>query len=195
MTFSDVFTWGIYGSTNAFIALFLETRFGDSTLEIVGIGVGIFTLTKAVFQIPFGIFVDKMKTTYDEPILLFIGNLLMGIPFLFFPLINEPSLYFVLQFFLGLGAAANLLSWRKLFATNLDKDREGSDYAAYEFVFSLISSAFSPILGFVAGMNNDYFGFVIIMIGVLVISSSIWPLMVFRMKRRKFKEVAITDKK
>lgn len=185
LTLSDIFTWGLYLVITSLVGLYLATKLEQNAVEIVGIGVAIYNLAKGGFQIPVGMLTDKIKKDRDDILFLTAGNLFMGAPFLFYPLISTPLLFFVLQFFIGLGSAMNLVNWRKLFAKNLDTGKEGLEYGAYDTVMSLSMVGFSLAAGLIANISEQYFDFVMVSIGTLMISSGFWSISLFFVQKRK----------
>jgi MFS family permease len=137
LTCSDIFSWGLYMSLSAIVAIYLSEKLGKNVVEIIGIGTAVYYFSKGIFQIPIGIITDKIKKDRDDILFLLAGNLFMGAPFIFYPLITNAYIFYILQFFIGLGAAMNLVNWRKLFAKNLDEGEEGLEYGVYDTVFSL----------------------------------------------------------
>lgn len=185
LTFSDILTWGLYLPLSALVGIYLSNLLGFNTVEIVGIGVGLFYLVRSISQIPIGILVDKIKRDTDDILILIAGNLFLGVPFLLFPIINNSSTFYILQITMGLGASMNLVTWRKMFAKNLDKGKEGTSYAVYDTVFSASIALFSLIMGTVANINQAYFDFVMISVGLLIVLSTIFPLSIFVVKNRR----------
>lgn len=185
LTLSDTFTWGPFIIIANLSGLYLSTKLGADTVSFVGIGTGVYFLTRAAFQMPIGLLTDKIDNDKDEIILLLLGIILMGIPFLFYPLITEPFQYFVLQFIFGLGVSFNLPNWRKLFAINLDKGKEGFLYGFYETVISVSTALFSALIGFVANLGDIYFDIVMRSVGMIMILSSICVLFILKVKGRK----------
>lgn len=185
LTASDIFTWGLYIPLNALVGLYLAKALNADTIEIVGIGVALYYITRSLTQIPIGMVVDKIKRDRDDILVLILGNALMGIPFLFFPMIEDQSTFFILQIVAGLGASMNLVTWRKLFAKNLDHNKEGTAYAVYDTIISVCIAVFSFIMGLIASINQSYFDFVMISVGLLIISSAVWPILLFYNKDRK----------
>ncbi len=172
-------------TVNTMIGIYLARVINADIIEIVGIGTAIYYFTKGVLQVPVGVITDRIKKDRDDILFLFIGNLLMGAPFLFFPLINNAYQYYILQFLMGLGAAMNLVNWRKLFAKNLDEGEEGLEYGVYDSVFSVAVSLFGIVLGYIANLGSYYFDFVMVSVGVLMLSSGFWVLSIFFVKNRK----------
>lgn len=180
LTLSDVFNWGFYQIIPAIAGLYLANRFGEQTVSIVGIGISIYLVTRGLFQIPIGVICDRMQSNRDEIIFLLVGNVLMAVPYFLYPAISEPVHYFSLQFAFGLGAAMNLVTWRKLFAGSLNKGQEGYQYATYETIMSLMAALLSAIAGIVAGISHQYFDLVMVMIGATMLLSALWAGLILR---------------
>ena len=142
-----------------------------------------FYFSKGVFQIPIGLITDRIKNDRDEIAFLFVGNLLMGVPYLLFPSITNENTYYILQFIIGIGAAMNLVNWRKIFAKNLDKGKEGIDYGVYDTIMSFAMIFFSLIAGLVANSGKEYFDLIMIIVGFLMISSNLWIYLIFKTNR------------
>ncbi len=187
LTTSDIFSWGIFLSITAIVGIYISEKLGYNATEVVGIGVGISYLSRGISQIPIGAITDNIKKDRDDILFLTAGNLLMGLPFVFYPVIQSPIFFFILQFIFGLGAAMNLVTWRKLFAKNLDKNREGMSYAIYDTFMSIAIAVFSLIFGYFASLGSDTFDTVIMVVGVAIMSSSVLPALIFDIHNRKSK--------
>lgn len=185
LTTSDIFTWGLLTVINGFAGLYLATKLELDVVQVVGLGMGIFSLAKGLFQIPIGLLVDQIKKDTDDIFVLFFGNLLMGAPFLFYPLIQSEYFYYLLQFLVGTGAAMNLVTWRKMFARNVDVDKEGLQYGIYDTIMSFSIALFSLIAGSIANISQDYFDLVMLSMGILILSSGIWALSIFKVQNRR----------
>lgn len=185
LTFSDVFSWGLYYSVSVLAGVYVSIKLGANAVEYIGIGTSIYMLTRAIFQIPIGTMLDNWRKDQDEITLLLLSDILMATPYLLYPFITTPVVYYVLQFIFGLGAAMNLVSWRKLFAGNLDKNHEGRQYASYETLLSLFTAGFSFCVGLIANISQHYFDVMIFGVGVMMMSSIIWPLMIQRTADRR----------
>lgn len=184
LTFSDIFTWGVYYSINALIGIYLSSKLGGNVVEYIGIGTGVYMLARAIFQLPVGYITDHIHKDRDEILLLIGSNVLMGLPFLLYPFIAGPGVYYILQFVFGTGTAINLVSWRKLFARNLDRHHEGSEYAIYETIMSVVTALFSIVAGVVGNISHEYFEAVIVVLGIIMMTGSIWPILVFTERNR-----------
>lgn len=185
LTLSDIFTWGTHTVLVALIGIYLANKLGGNATQFVGIGTGIYYLTRATFQIPFGLLLDKIKHDKDEIIVLVLGSIIMGLPFLFYSLIQSQYLYYFLQFVFGFGVSMNLTSWRKLFSQSLDKGKVGLEYGIYGTLISFATAIFSITAGIVANINQIYFERVIFAIGLIMISGSLWAAALLTIKHRK----------
>jgi MFS family permease len=185
LTLSDTFVWGPFIIIANLSSLYLSTKFGADTVSFVGIGTGIYFITRAIFQMPIGMLTDKIENDRDEVIILFLGIVLMGLPFFFYPMITKPFQYYVLQFIFGIGVSFNLPNWRKLFALNLDQGKEGFQYGFYETIISISTAIFSALIGFIANLGDIYFDWAMRGVGGLMLLAGIWALMILRVKKRK----------
>jgi len=178
LTISDVFTWGTFMILSALTGLYLAQKLGQNAIQFVGIGTAIYFLTRAIFQIPLGRITDKYKNDKDEILILFVGILLMGVPFIFYPYISLPIHYYLLQFVFGIGVAFNVTNWRKLFALNVDGGREGRQYALYETIVSACTAVLSIVGGIIANLGTIYFDMVISFAGIVIMLGSIWVVLI-----------------
>lgn len=185
LTLADIFTWGPLFIISALSGIYLADKLGRNTIEFVGIGTGISYITRAVFQIPVGTLTDRIKKDKDEIIILAIGAVLMGLPFLFYPLITDTWHYFVLQFVFGIGISLDVVNWRKLFAVNVTKGIEGKEYAIYDTALSTSTAILSVILGIIANLGDQYFDIVMITAGIIMILASVWILSISKIVGRK----------
>ena len=185
LTLSDIFTWGSFVVISALSGIYLAGKLGQDTVEFVGIGTGIYFITRAVFQIPIGILTDRLNKDKDEIIILAIGSILAGTPYLFYPHIAEPWHYFLLQFVFGFGISLNVVNWRKLFALNIREGMEGKEYAFYDSALSISTAIISILLGIVANISDKYFDMVMTLSGIIMLLASMWILLIFKVKNRK----------
>ena len=185
LTLSDVFSWSSFAVINALVGLYLANRFGQDAIKFIGIGIGINTLTRGIFEIPIGMLTDRVKRDRDEIWLLFLGCFLMGLTYVLLPTIIDPSGYFALMFLFGLGSALNLNTWRKLFAKNVDKNKEGTQYGVYDTIIAFTAAIISFISGYISSLNPEYFPYVIFFLGILIMTGGLAALGIFTVDRRK----------
>lgn len=193
LTASDVFTWGAYYIIATLTSIYLAGKLEGNIVQFVGIGNAVYFIVRGVVQVPFGLIADKFKQDRDEIWLLAVGNVLMGLPFVFFPLIESLEAYLVLQAIFGVGTALNLVNWRKLFSQNIDPNREGAQYAFYDTIISLSSAALGVAGGLIAGLSTQNFDFVMFSFGAIMILSAIFPLVISFIKTRRSNGSSLTN--
>lgn len=187
LTISDIFTWGGYLAISNIVGIYLSQKLGQNAIEIIGVGTGIYLVTRACLQVPMGLLIDRIRGDRDEILLLGISTLLMGLPFLIYPSLESVTVYYLLQVSFGIGTALNLVNWRKLFAQNLTKDREGMTYAMYDTVNSLAVAMFTTAAGIFANRGIEEFGSIVFLCGVLISCSGLIPMLIFRDSKRKLR--------
>ncbi len=184
LTFSDIFSWGGYFAINALVALYLAEKLKVNAAEIVGIGNAIYMISRSVVQLPIGLIVDRTKEDRDEKLLLILGCVMMGIPYVLFPSISQTWQYYILQIILGVGCGLNLVNWRKLFAKNLDKSKEGFQYAIYEMLMSVGTALLSIFAGILAGNSSQSFDFVLVLSGFIIMTGGLFVSFMVLQKKR-----------
>lgn len=184
LTMSDIFSWGPLVIISSLSGIYLAERFGANVASVVGIGTGAYYLTRALFQVPIGALTDKIKKDTDEILILILGVLLMGLPYIFYPLLTAPIQYYFLQFVFGLGVSLNVVNWRKLFALNISEGMEGKQYAIYDTALSVCTAILSAIIGIIANLGDKYFSIVMIASGVTMMLASIWVVLILTVKTR-----------
>lgn len=193
LTFSDVFTWGFYLIIATLSGIYLEGKLGDDIVKIVGIGGAIYYVIRGLLQIPISRVLDKLKSDKDEIVVLSIGCILMGLPFLFYPSITTPGQYYMLQVIFSLGVAMNLNPWRKLFATNLQVGKEAREYAFYDMINSMFIAVSIFFVGQIANINQQYFDLMMMSLGMLVMCGGFWAALVATDNSRRSAKKAVLD--
>ena len=189
LTVSDIFTWGTIAMGTPLIGLFLSKKFGDQTILYIGIATACYYIVRGIVQIPIGMLSDKIRHDTDEIVILFLGCFIMGIGYILIPFISTPWQYFLTMGFIGLGSSMNLNSWRKLFASNLDRKHEGVGYGFYETIMSFSTAIISLLGGYFSSLNTTAFEIVLITIGIgIILGGFIGAGMIF-VKNRKSKNV------
>lgn len=182
LTLSDVFTWGFYTIIASLAGIYLAEKLDENVVEMVGWGTSIYLISRALIQIPTGWIHDKLKGDHDEALTMVIGNLLMGLPYIFYPMLPNYTVYLILQAIFGIGAGINVISWRKLFAKNLDKGQEGKSYGTYDAILNIVTAAFCAIGGYISNLGMNYFTAVIFSVGIVMMSSAFIPVIILNQK-------------
>ncbi len=185
LTLSDIFSWGPLIIISSLSGIYLADKLGGNIAEIVGIGTAIYYITRALFQIPVGAITYNIKKDRDEVLILAMGAILMGLPFVFYPFLTSPVQYYFLQFVFGVGVSLNVVNWRKLFALNISSGMEGKQYATYDTALSICTAILSIIIGFVANISDIYFNIVMVGSGITIMLASVWISLILTVKSRK----------
>jgi MFS family permease len=159
---------------------------GASVTE-AGIATMIFLSTAAVFNIPFGKFIDKHKGYTDEMYLLAGSSFLRGVALILTAFCTTIWPLYLLQVVLGFAKAMNYTSWRVLFSKFLSKDGAGLQWGVYETVIS-VGLGITALIGGVLGDVIDY-SYIIIIAGILSLIGTIFPFTVARDVKHKGLEV------
>jgi MFS family permease len=185
LTLSDVFVWGIYMVAYPLQGIYMTYKYGYDSIQYLAVGLSIYYFMRAILQVPIGILLDRVKSDNDEIWSLGIGSLFIGLNFVLFPFTQNPIQYYLVMGLAGIGASFNLLGWRKLFAKNLDKNKEGQSYAAYEAVMSFCTGIFSLVSGKLSSINYQIFTDFFIVVGVITIVGGLTVVMfLFKTKRK-----------
>jgi MFS family permease len=187
LTLSDVFVWGMYMIANPLQAIYLKDKFGEESTQLVATGLSIYFLLRASLQIPIGKLVDYLKKDVDEIWALGIGSLLIGISLIIFPFTQNAWQYYTVTALAGIGASSNLIGWRKLFAKNLSKNKEGFEYATYETMMSVCTAIIGITAGQMSLVTHEQFTIFFATVGIIIIIGGISVAStLMRVERRPF---------
>lgn len=162
---ADLFFWSGWGLITPIFAIFIIDRIEGASVLTVGITSAIYWVTKALFQMPVALYLDKHEGERDDFHALIFGLILGGITAFSFLLVNSVAgLYFVI-FIQALAFGLYTPAWSAIFSRHLDKKN-------YAFDWSLDNTAIGLALGitaFVGAALADAFGFdaIFVVTGVL----------------------------
>lgn len=165
LVFSDLvllFGWGLI---TPILAVFILESIKGGDAKVAGIAVGLYWLTKSVFQIPIAHFLDKTKGENDDFYALIFGTILASLAPMGFIFSSQPWHMYLLQIVQALGMAFAIPSWSAIFTRHIEKGREA-------FCWSLDSSALgigTGVAGIIGGTVAEAFGFVPLFVGVAVL--------------------------
>jgi MFS family permease len=187
LTLSDFATWSGMSLINIVFTLFVIDKIDGASVTEAGIATMIFLSTAAVFNIPFGKFIDKHKGYTDEMYLLAGSSFLRGVALILTAFCTTIWPLYLLQVVLGFAKAMNYTSWRVLFSKFLSKDGAGLQWGVYETVIS-VGLGITALIGGVLGDVIDY-SYIIIIAGILSLIGTIFPFTVARDVKQKGLEV------
>jgi MFS family permease len=172
---------------NIVFTLFVIDKIEGASVTEAGIATMIFLSTAAVFNIPFGKFIDKHKGYTDEMYLLAGSSFLRGVALILTAFCTTIWPLYLLQVVLGFAKAMNYTSWRVLFSKFLSKDGAGLQWGVYETVIS-VGLGITALIGGFLGDVIDY-SYIIIIAGILSLIGTIFPFTVARDVKQKGLEV------
>jgi MFS family permease len=152
---SDLFFWSGWGLINPVFALFVVGRIEGANVLTVGIASGIYWITKALFQIPVAIYLDKHEGERDDFHALVSGLMLAGFTAISFVLVTSATALFIVIFIQALAFGLYSPSWAAIFSRHLDKKNNALDWSMDQTVVglalgvtALIGSALASAFGF-----------------------------------------------
>ncbi|MCF7835818.1 MAG: MFS transporter [Candidatus Marinimicrobia bacterium] len=179
LTLVDIVVLSGLGLVTPIFAVFITQSIKGGNVEIVGIAVGVFLITKSLFQIPFGIMIDKRKGEKDDFWIMFFGYTLFSLTPLLYLLITTPNQLYCVEFLHGIASAMALPSWYAIFTRHIDKNYEGVEWATYNTAISLGSAGTAFLGGFLA----NKFGFDSLFVLVSIVSFSGTMFLLFTKKQ------------
>jgi MFS family permease len=151
---SDMIFVGASGLLGPVFALFIENFIVGGNEAVAGLAVGIFLITKSVFQIPIAHIIDKVRGEKDDFWVLIIFTILASLVPILYLVVNTPlELYFV-QFLLGLFTALTFPTYMAIFTRHIDKEKEGTEWGVYFTLTDLASAALAALGGYIASVNG-----------------------------------------
>jgi len=181
LTFSDLIVVSGFGLIAPIFAVFITDNIKGGDVEVVGLAAGIYLVAKSIFQIPFGIIIDKIRGEKDDFWFMFIGYMLFSAAPLMYIIISTPFQLYAFQFAYGIMNALASPSWYAIFTRHIDKNYEGMEWAIYSTVTQL-GAAGAALLG---GLLAARFGFNFLFVAVSIASfiGSFFLLGIYRKMR------------
>ena len=116
------------------------------TAIIIGISELCFSLTRVIFQIPIGRYLDKNHGEKDDFWFMIIGNLLQALIPIGFIFSHLAWHIYVLQLLHGFSAAMAFPSWSAMFTRHIDKNKEGLEWS-FQSSFSNLAVGLAAAAG------------------------------------------------
>ncbi|MGC9611041.1 MAG: MFS transporter [Minisyncoccia bacterium] len=172
---SDLFFWSGWGLINPVFAIFIIDRVEGASVVTVGIASAVYWITKALFQMPVALYLDKHEGEKDDFHALISGLILAGVAsFVFLSVNTFIGLYFAV-FIQALAFGLYTPAWSAIFSRHLDKKN-------YAFDWSFDNTAIGIALGvtaFVGSALAKIFGFDAIFICTGLLSFGSATLLLF----------------
>lgn len=165
LTISDVLMLSGWGLVNPIFAVFVTDQIQGGSVEIAGLAITVFLLTKSLVQMPIAWLIDKKRGEIDDFWVMIIGSLIISLSAFLFIFAKIPFHIFLIQILYGFGAALSYPSWLAIFTRHVDYRKEGFEWSLY-FTVTDLGGAFVAGLG---GMIANYLGFqpLFLLVGLL----------------------------
>jgi MFS family permease len=150
LTISDVIILSSFGLVSPIFAVFVTGSIKNGSIAVAGLAAAIYLLSKSIFQIPFGILIDKIRGERDDFWALFLGSILFSLTPLLYLIISTPLQLYIVQFVFGITTAMAVPSWYAIFTRHIDKNYEGVEWGVYQTLVDLGAAGTAAIGGFLA---------------------------------------------
>jgi MFS family permease len=189
LVISDFFLnlgWGLLSPIFAiYILQNITPENSASAVEVAGFAALFYWITKSLFEIPFGYYLDKHHGEKDDLWFMTIGTLIVAIVPIGFIFSTVPWHIYLLQMLHAIGMAMALPSWLAIFTRHIDKGKE-----AFEWSIETTSiGAGAGIAGGLGGVMAGSLGFNALFIFVSIFTFIAGSLFLFIRK-----DIFIRDK-
>lgn len=129
------------------IAVYITQHVFGATLAVVGVSIAIYSIVKAIFQIPIAKRLDSMRTEKGDFYVLLVG-ILMAIIYSFgFMLVKNVWHLYVLEIFTGIADACIMAAYYAIFSHHIDKDSQGYEWSLFSVGALTISASLGALVG------------------------------------------------
>lgn len=149
LIFSDILVLSAFGLLGPVFAIFLLEGIQGGSAEVAGFAAMVMLISRAIFQIPLAVLIDRRTGEEDDFWLLFTGSIgfsLIPIAYLF---ALRPIHIYAIQAVYGFLLALTYPSWYAIFTRHIDERREGLEWAAYNTFVDIGLAAAAGIGGLI----------------------------------------------
>jgi len=155
--------WGLLGPIFAiFIVQNITTGSTAEAAKIAGFASLFYWVTKAIFQIPIGHYLDRNHGEKDDFWFMVTGTFIAGFIPLGYLLSSAPWHIYLLQIIYAFGMSMMVPSWLAIFTRHIDKGKEALEWSAESTFLGLGAG----IAGAVGGIMASTLGFRVVFIFV-----------------------------
>jgi len=175
---ADLFTITGFGLIEPIISIFVADRIDGGTITAAGVASSIFLIVKSCVSLPFARYIDRNQSMRIR--WLIVGGAMMTlIPFLY-AVVESIRPFYIAQIVYGIGSGFAHPTWLSLWSTNLDKGKEGFEWALY----STATSVGASVAGIIGARVADLYGFPITFVGVGLMSA-VGTLLLLGLEQKK----------
>lgn len=165
LTLADILLLSGWGLVNPIFAVFVTGQIKGGNVEVAGLAITVFLLTKSLVQVPVAWLIDKKRGEIDDFLVMIAGSLIISLSAFLFIFAKTVPYIFLIQSFNGLGAALSYPSWMAIFTRHIDYRKEGFEWSLY---YTAIDLGGALAAGF-GGVVANYLGFqpLFLLVGLL----------------------------
>ncbi len=168
---SDTLILSGFGFVAPIFAIFITENIKGGNVEVAGLATAIFLITRAIFQLPVGRYVDRVCGEGGKFIIMTAGAFVITlVPFLYL-LVRTISQLYLIQILYGLGYALNFPGWSVLYVHYIGKEKEGYDASFYSTLVILGTGITSALGGTIASRYG--FNLLFVLVGFFSLAGSI----------------------
>lgn len=149
LVISDFFLFFAIGLLTPIFAVFVLENV-DNRIEVVGLAVSCYWLTRVLMVMPFSLLMDKLKGEVDEFLFMVIGTFALSAIPLFYIIATEPWHVYFLQIANGLASAMAVPAWRIIFTNHIDRRMVGFEWSLEDIGIGIATAASAAAGAFIA---------------------------------------------
>jgi MFS family permease len=165
LIFSDILIFASWGLLAPILAIFVVENIEGGTVEVAGIAVGIYWITKSFLQVPIGRYLDRTHGERDDYWFMILGLAIASVAPLLFLLSSQPWHIYGLQVVHAAGMALAIPSWGGIFTRHIDRGLEAASWSTESSALGLGVG----IAGITGGIVAEQLGFAPLFVGVSIL--------------------------
>ncbi len=183
LTISDILMLSGWGLINPIFAVFVTDQVQGGNVEMAGLAITVFLLTKCLVQIPTALVIDKKRGEIDDFWVMIIGSLIISLTAFLYIFARTVSHIFLIQVIGGFGAALSYPTWLAIFTRHVDNRREGLEWSLYYTTTDLGGALVAGLGGAIA----NYLGFqpLFLLVGLLSLLGTAFLFVFYRDLRKR----------
>lgn len=169
LVLTDLAFWTGWGLLTPVFAIFVVNKIEGGNAFVVGMAAAVFWITRSIFRIPIGVFVDACPSEKDDYFIMVAGFFLASLVPFGYILAETPVHIYLLQALQGLGLAMCYSGWISIFTKHIDQGKESTEWGLNATSIGLGTG----IAGGIGGWAVTAYGFepVFVAVGVLSLIS------------------------
>lgn len=150
MIISDILILSAFGLLAPVFAVFLLGSIQGGSAEVAGFAAMVWLFSRAVFQIPVAIFIDRRTGERDDFLINFCGSIGVSLIPLLYLAASLPIHIYIIQGLYGFLHALTFPSYKAIFTRHIDPHREGLEWALFDTTTDLGTALAAATGGIIA---------------------------------------------